>query len=162
MVAAAAGTLPRDLSSDPVVLGAQVLHAAVVIDGQLAGGRARDDVLDAMRHDAVVPARIIDGLMNLPSLPMRTTLVEHRVAELETGMVLEDAVRAENGLTLVPAGRVVTEALLQLIRGYARTLGIVEPLLVRVTVAQPSLEDEDPPATATPAGAGAGRTAHHR
>lgn len=160
MVAAAAGALPRELSSDPVVLGAQVLRAAVVIDGQLAGGRERDDVLDAMRHDAVVPARLIDGLMNLPSLPMRTTLVEHRVAELETGMVLEDAVRAENGLTLVPAGRVVTEALIQLVRGYARTLGIVEPLLVRVTVTQPTFDDDDPPTTVAPAAAGAPRTAH--
>jgi hypothetical protein len=41
-------------------------------------------------------------------------------------------VRAHGGLTLAPAGQVISSTLLEVLLGYVRTIGVAEPLLVRV------------------------------
>lgn len=137
MVGAAGGTVPQYVAKDPIVLGSQLLRTVVEFDGHLARGAGRAEALATMRRDALSPLGLIDGLMDLPCRATRTTVQERHAADLERGMILEEPVRADNGLTLVPAGRTLTPALIQLIEGYSRTLGIVEPLLVRTTTLQP-------------------------
>lgn len=56
------------------------------------------------------------------------------MAELAPGMMLESAIRAATGLLLVPAGQPVSAATIELVRGYARTVGVVEPITVSVRV----------------------------
>jgi CheY-like chemotaxis protein len=160
MVAAAGGPVPATLSPDPTMLGAQVLRTAVIADGHLAGGRDLDSVLTLMRGELVVPPQLVDGLATLPSLPTRTRLVDCELGRLEPGMVLEDAVRSATGRVLVPPGRPLTSALIQLINGYARTLGVAETLLVK-TATIPHTEGDDAPAAALDAAAVAGAGPAH-
>ncbi len=137
MVAAAPQAPQRELVSDATVLGAQLLRTAALVDGFLARGLSRGEMLEALKRDALAPLRLLAGLMNLSCVSSRASVHEREADALEPGMVLEDAVCARGGLKLVPAGRALTPALIQLILGYARTVGIVEPLRVRVTTLQP-------------------------
>ena len=115
----------------PIVLGAQLLQVATALDSHLMAGTSRDAALAVMRTQLNVLPRILDGLMDLPFVTRQPEVRERRVADIEVGMTLEEPVRAVSGLLLAPAGRVITPALRQVLMGYVRTVGVVEPILVR-------------------------------
>ncbi len=118
----------------PVPLGAQLLRVAAAFDGLVAQGLTRDDALSQMRSQLCLPLRLVDGLMDIAVLTVQWALERRRVADLEVGMILDEPVRTAGGLKLAPAGQRITPALLQVLEGYTRTIGVVEPLLVRVAV----------------------------
>lgn len=113
-------------------LGAQLLRAATLLDLAIARGQDRDDALDALRTRQVVPARLLDALMTYRISGAGSHVEQVNVVNLRPGMVLEEAVHAHGGLTLAPAGQVISTTLLEVLFGYVRTIGIAEPLLVRV------------------------------
>ncbi|BCS32160.1 hypothetical protein TBR22_A13700 [Luteitalea sp. TBR-22] len=116
----------------PEQLGAQLLRAAMLLDTAVARGEDRDQAIDALRARQLAPARLLDALLTYRLTGAGSHVVSVNVADLEAGMVLEEPVRAHGGLTLAPAGQVISPALLEILCGYVRTIGIAEPLLVRV------------------------------
>lgn len=139
IVGASTGPVDKALASrgegPSAMLGAQLLKAAVQIDAAVMRGSTRDEALEALRRQGDVPLRLLDAMTDLAVMAPTSTVQERAVANLEVGMVLEEHVRSTTGLKLAPAGQPITAALLQLIEGYARTVGVVQPLLVRVRAA---------------------------
>ncbi|MGV3515976.1 response regulator [Luteitalea sp.] len=117
----------------PAQIGAQLLRTIRIFDMSLTRGQSRDDTIAAMRARQQAPTRLLDALMDLPVTAVRSRLERLVVADLEAGMVLEEPVRAHGGLTLAPAGQVISPALLQVLHGYVRTIGVAEPILVRLS-----------------------------
>lgn len=119
----------------PEQLGAVLLHVATEFDGLLFQGLARNEALDRLRAlPARYPPEIVEALAGISVVEAQSRVRDAAVHELAPGMMLESAIRAQNGLLLVPAGQPVTSATVELVRGYARTVGVVEPIAVRVRV----------------------------
>lgn len=116
----------------PEQLGAQLLRAASLLDRAVARGEERIEALETLRARNLVPARLLDALMTYKLTGVGSHIERVNVIDLEAGMVLEEAVRAHGGLTLAPAGQVISPTLIEILCGYVRTIGIAEPLMVRV------------------------------
>jgi hypothetical protein len=116
----------------PEQLGAQLLRAAMLLDLAVARGDERDEALEVLRARQVAHPRMLDALMNYRLVGVGSHIERVNIVDLEPGMVLEEPVRAHGGLTLAPAGQVISSTLLEVLLGYVRTIGVAEPLLVRV------------------------------
>lgn len=132
-VAPEAGTTDAVRELSPDRLGALLLQVATAFDGLLLDGLDRNAALDRLRALSVrYPAEIVDALAGINVVEAQSRVREVVVAELAPGMMLESAIRAATGLLLVPAGQPVSAATIELVRGYARSVGVVEPITVRV------------------------------
>jgi len=118
---------------NPVVLGAQMLRAAVGLDELLVAGGTLPDALQAMRSR---PAEFNEALLHaLQSLELADPGFEIRAVglrDLQVCMVLDQDVRSRKGILLVARGQEVTVPVLQCLINYSRSVGVVEPLRVLV------------------------------
>jgi len=62
-----------------------------------------------------------------------------RISELKTGMVAYEDIRAKDGSVLVPKSQEVTYPVLERLRTFSLTVGIVEPFRVKLAPRQSSL-----------------------
>jgi CheY-like chemotaxis protein len=118
---------------DPVFVGAQVLKVAAEFErmlGHVKGPRAA--VAHLAAHPEKWPPQIVTALQNieLPATECELRVVE--LHELRTRMILDEHVRASNGLLLVTKGQEVTFALLERLRNFAANGAIPSRLRVLV------------------------------
>jgi hypothetical protein len=94
--------------------------------------RDRPEVYQARLVTAIETAQVSTIKLMVKTVPLR---------DLRPGMIVHEDICAQNGLFLVAKGQVLSEALLARLSNFKRTVGLVEPFLVRVPEA-PSLASE--------------------
>lgn len=116
---------------DPVKLGAQVLRAAIEFDAGLCGGLSPAEALSRlrMRRDFYDP-RVVHSLADITIPAMAYVPRRLPVADLQSGMVLDQDVRNETGLLLVSRGHEVTLPLLLRLRSLVASGAIAAQLRV--------------------------------
>ena len=146
ILAAQADPPPADCPADPaqlppVVLGGQILRTAVAYDLEILRGRHRREALDTLRARPQdhLPA-LVEALADAQLVGERMILRTVHADELAMGMVLDQDLRARNGLILLRQGQEITFAVLERLRAFARGVGIEEPVRVKVPAGIPVAE----------------------
>jgi CheY-like chemotaxis protein len=116
-------------SNDQTVLGATMLKLAVAYDNLLLKPYPPDEaVLRLKVRKQEFPGVQVDALGNLPALSGRKEPRRVRVEKLGVGMIVDEELRNDRGVLLIPKGQEITGALLIKINNYAEA-GIIGPAL---------------------------------
>ncbi len=114
-------------------LGAQILRAAIEFDFRMSKRMPRADAIAELAGPELgLHPALLEGL---ETVEIGSDRMEHRklrVAELRTGMVLDEDAVSSNGLRIVPRGHELTATMLTRLRNFAGGVGIVEPIRVLV------------------------------
>lgn len=118
---------------DEVCLGAQMLKVAIDYDLLSYQGLTHKAILQKMqRAEGVYNQSILDVLKGLRIKAVEGKVVNLKVRDIQTGMVAEEDVFANNGVLVIPRGQVVTWQILQGLDNFSQAVGIQEPICVRM------------------------------
>jgi CheY-like chemotaxis protein len=132
---------PRD--ADPVALGSQVLRAALELDRWILLGYGRSAAIGELRRGGKIWTVVLSALEDVEvDVQPGDRIRKIGVASLRPGMILEEDVRARNGVLLVARGQEVTITVAKRLQGFAQGLGVHEPFSVRLP-ASPVAADVD-------------------
>ncbi len=130
------GEPPAGHAPDAVATGTQLLRAAIDFDHLITRGSSLEEALAHMRRRSpdYAPA-CLEALAAFvpPEGGMEVRVLKS--AELCAAMVVDQDVRAKNGLLLLAKGQQVTPSVLGRLKAFAAKVGIAEP--IRVLVAKP-------------------------
>ncbi|HXJ10895.1 MAG TPA: HD domain-containing phosphohydrolase [Candidatus Limnocylindrales bacterium] len=115
-----------------VDIGVELLQIASEFDQGLVRGLTRETALSEIRVRREHNLDLIATLQaaEVPDFGTQARLVG--VHELRCGMVINGEVRAKNGLLLFAKGQEVTEALIERLKNFAMSSGVVQPFSVIV------------------------------
>jgi CheY-like chemotaxis protein len=124
------GRIPL-VQRDPVKLGAQVLRSAIEFDAGMCGGLSPSEALSRlrMRRDFYDP-RVVEALTDIDIPAIAYVPRRLPVADLQSGMLLDQDVRNHTGLLLVSRGHEVTLPLLIRLRSLVSSGAIAAQLRV--------------------------------
>ena len=113
----------------------QLLDLAIVVAEGLVRSREITDILGEINRSQKFDTRMTMALETLAQ--SSGVRVESRpLRELVTQMTLRQDVTTTSGVMLASAGTVITESLLERIRNFSASVGIVEPILVAFPVTE--------------------------
>jgi response regulator RpfG family c-di-GMP phosphodiesterase len=121
---------------DPVKIGAHLLRVALDFDEQLARGAAPAAVLVQMRRYNGYNPEFVAALEQVWKEEAAAEIRAVKVSELLTGMIVRTGIFAKNGRLLLADGHEITESAIARLNAFARTIGICEPVRVRVLCAR--------------------------
>jgi response regulator RpfG family c-di-GMP phosphodiesterase len=111
--------------------GAQILRAAIIFDGLLRKRQSRVDAAHFLtRRFADLDSRIIEALMELEPEAAGENARTLGIADLRTGMVLQDEVRTGEGVLVAAKGQEITPPLLTKLQSYWKKKAIGESIPV--------------------------------
>ncbi len=140
------GSAQEGATSDTAAVGGHILKVVLDFDGRLEGGRLVTDVIDQLRRQPdMYDPEIVEALIGLDSNSQDSVPRTVSIAELEPAMVINQNVYTKDERYVVMKGQVVTDTILELLRGYAQTVGIEEPIHVLAPSAGHSLQAETVP-----------------
>src|SRR6185312_7039412 len=109
------------LTSDVIVAGAKILKLAVAFDGLRMKALSNEEAITQLRSRVgEFDAQFLDAMMSLKSEGSKMVSRKIPVTKLIPGMVLQQEIKAGNGLLIVTKGQEITRPLL------ARLLNFVE------------------------------------
>ena len=113
--------------------GAQMLKVAIDYDLLSYQGLNQKDILLKMKKmPGVYNQEILDALEGMKIQTVQGRVVNLKVKDIQTGMVAEEDVFANNGVLIIPRGQVVTWPILQGLDNFSKQVGIQEPICVRI------------------------------
>jgi response regulator RpfG family c-di-GMP phosphodiesterase len=113
--------------------GAQMLKVAIDYDLLRYQGLPHKSILYEMKkREGVYNAEILDVLAGLSFKKEEGKVMSLMVRDIQTGMVVEEDVFANNGVMVIPRGQVVTWPILQGLDNFSKQVGIQEPVCVRM------------------------------
>ena len=122
----------RELPDDVAILGSQMLHVALDYD-RLSLGRPITAAIDIMRQRGnIYHPRILDAMATIEHVERRMEIRTLKVAQVGVFMVSDEEVKTCNGVLLMTAGQEVSKPVLERLRSFSRTVGIAEPIRMRV------------------------------
>ncbi|MBI3300897.1 MAG: hypothetical protein HYZ72_02305 [Deltaproteobacteria bacterium] len=118
---------------DTTTLGAHMLEVALEFDRLVADGAPPKAVLAQMRGQPhhYLPS-LLAALENIELEKAVRVIKTVRVRELTPFMILDEDVHAKNGSLLLTKGHQLTTSIIERLRNFARTAGVVEPFRVLV------------------------------
>jgi response regulator RpfG family c-di-GMP phosphodiesterase len=120
-------------SDEEASLGAQMLKVAIDYDLLSYQGLSQSDILLRMkRMVGVYNPEILAAMEGMRIKTLQGRVVNLKVKDIQTGMVAEEDVFANNGVLIIPRGQVVTWPILQGLDNFSRQVGIQEPICVRI------------------------------
>lgn len=130
-------------ADDPVTLGAQMLRVCLAFDQLVARGETVEGALASLTHSGQqYNGRLLSALedIHFESVTYRAMVVP--VRKLQTGMVIDEDVRAQTGLLLVARGQEATFPMLVRLKNFHQNGAIADT--IRVLVLRASLGAEAP------------------
>lgn len=125
---------PDAAQADPEArLGSELLHLAIALDKGIQRGRKPFQIwFETRRRIPDLPSSLASVVEQLKGVDTGYLVTAVMVKELKPLMLLEEEVRAKNGLVIAPKGQEVTQVMLERLRSFAHGVGLVEPIRVRV------------------------------
>jgi ActR/RegA family two-component response regulator len=118
--------------TDGVTMGTAILRAALEFDRLTNAGRPRHDALMQMGQSGLFHTRLLDALETVDVQSVQRKVLRLRVTELNTTMIANQDICTSNGVLLLPKGEDLSMPMIEKLRGFARTVGIPQPLSVLV------------------------------
>ncbi len=138
---------PRDrVAGEAIPWGARALRLALDFDSLEASGQPLTDIFATLRarkgcYDPV----LLEALAQLRGAPPTDEIALLPVAGMRPGMVLAEDVKTLSGVLLVARGQEVTPSLLARIHNFVASVGVREPVKVRVCSTTPPHQSEPRP-----------------
>lgn len=121
---------------DDVVFGAKLLRLAIQLDNlKLHGNTDEQAVAELTEHHSEFGAELIQALTNIKPESADKELRRVPVSKLVAGMILEQEIRTQTGILVVPKGQAVTPALVIKLNNYAQAETIAKELMVLTPMA---------------------------
>ncbi|MEL6430587.1 MAG: HD domain-containing phosphohydrolase [Planctomycetota bacterium] len=115
-----------------VLLGSQILAAALGLEELLSSGIPLEEALEATRTSPRrFSPKIVDALASAATVDSDLGTMQVAVHALRTGMILDQSIHHRDGLLIVPKGHEVTDSSLGRLRNYSG-LGLLALKEVRV------------------------------
>jgi len=124
--------------ADVVALGTAILRTALEFDRLATAGKPRRDALNQMRQSGLFHPRLLDALETADVQSVQRKVAMLRVSELNTTMIANQDICTSNGVLLLPKGEELSMPMIEKLRGFARTVGIPQPLSVLIPYSRPS------------------------
>jgi len=122
-----------DLSKDPsdnLRIGADILRVAIAFDNLKIKGKSDAEALTILHFDKNLRQNLVESLSTLPDDPGATELRTIRIADLSTGMILQEEIRTSVGMLLVGRGQEVTYPLIVRLKNFSYRKAIPDKVLV--------------------------------
>jgi ActR/RegA family two-component response regulator len=117
---------------DVVALGTAILRTALEFERLGSTGRPRRDAIEQMRQAGLFNSRLLEALETAEIGAVERRVRMLRVNELNTTMVANQDICTNKGVLLLPAGEGLTMPMIERLRGFARTVGIPQPISVLI------------------------------
>jgi response regulator RpfG family c-di-GMP phosphodiesterase len=118
---------------EEVLVGGQVLKAALDFDRYLFRGLGRVEAVELMRSQKkVYNPQILDVIAGLRIEKREQQELSLPVNQISVGMIAAEDVMARNGVLIIPKGQAITLPLLQGLKNFSLQVGVVEPFRVLV------------------------------
>lgn len=116
---------------EEVLVGAQILKAALAFDLLLFYGEPRNEAIAILqRQKGMYNPLVLEKLAHI-SVDNRSSIVSLGVPQIAPGMIAIDDVKARNGVLVIPKGQIITSPLVQGLINFSKRVGIVEPIRVQ-------------------------------
>ncbi len=117
---------------DVVALGTAILRTALEFERLGSTGRPRREAIEQMRQAGLFNSRLVEALetAEIGAVERRARML--RVNELNTTMVANQDICTDRGVLLLPKGEGLTMPMIERLRGFARTVGIPQPISVLI------------------------------
>jgi response regulator RpfG family c-di-GMP phosphodiesterase len=134
MMLAGQGALSSRSGADDIIsIGTRLLRVVNAYDTLLASGLPTSDVITRLEADpASYPPAMVSALGTLGEAPSGGVAWVVVARDLKVGMVFEEDFRSKDNVLLASRGQEVTAALIGRIGTFRDTVGVVEPVRVRV------------------------------
>jgi len=144
-----------DLGGDPEPekIGAHLLRVALDFDARIARNAAPDTVLAEMRARKEYNPAYVAALEQVQIDEAAAEIRQLKLSQLRTGMIVSSGIRGRNSLLLLAEGHEITESAIARLNTFAGTIGIVEPISVRIPRSDPApsrAPSWEPPRTSAP------------
>lgn len=113
-------------------LGGQMLRVALAVDHLVAGGSKVGMALVTLKKQGGYDQQLLDALTDFKAHEQAMTIRALPVEQLRTSMVLDEDVRTKKGAVVISKGEELHSAHIERLGNFARGIGIVEPIRVRV------------------------------
>jgi response regulator RpfG family c-di-GMP phosphodiesterase len=143
-------------SSDPVLIGAQLLRVALDFDEEVQQGKSLGEAMSLLRARRQHNPKFIDALRQLQIEVSKNQIRLVNLDQLKPGMHIEADLYSKTGLLLLAKGQEVTESAIARLTSFASLFGVAEPISVVIPGAdqQTAPTDELPDFSDTLAGVG--------
>jgi len=125
------------VSPDDAVIyrGAQMLKVAIDYDLLSYQGLSHHAILQRMKKTSgLYNPDILNILAGLKIEKYQGKVVNLKIKDIQTGMIAEEDVFANNGVLVIPKGQFVTWQILQGLYNFSKQVGIKEPICLRMNV----------------------------
>lgn len=119
-------------NGDVIATGTAILRTALEFDRLATAGKPRHEALAQMRQSGRFHPRLLDMLESAEFHSVPRTVLRLRVNELNNTMIANQDICATNGVLLLAKGEELTMPMIEKLRGFAKTVGIPQPLSVLV------------------------------
>jgi CheY-like chemotaxis protein len=135
--------LPTGAASDCKTLGSmeigiQMLQIASSFDQGLVRGLTRDGILSEIKAQRKYSTELITAMRTAEIPQFGGQARSMKLHDMRCGMIIDGEVRSTNGILLYTKGQEVTETLIDRLKNFAGSMGIVEPISVLVPQTQGS------------------------
>ena len=117
---------------DVVAVGTAILRTALEFERLGSAGKPRRDAIEQMRQTGLFNSRLLEALETAEIGAVERRVVMLRVNELNTTMVANQDISTGQGVLLLPKGEGLTMPMIERLRGFARTVGIPQPISVLI------------------------------
>lgn len=122
----------REKVFDEVIIGAQILKVVTDYDLLIFRGVKRTEALEELRKQkGMYNQKVVNELAQIKPVFEGDT-VSLPANNITTGMIAVEDVMAKNGILVIPKGQTITLPLVQGLKNFARQVGIIEPIRVRI------------------------------
>lgn len=119
---------------EDVAFGRSLLALATAMDAQVIRGATVSAAIGRLRKEAHFAPELIAALNGIPPVAELTLTRLVRAQELMAGMRVDQDVVTKKDVLLVSKGQPVDDALATRVKAVAKTVGVVEPIRVRVAL----------------------------
>jgi response regulator RpfG family c-di-GMP phosphodiesterase len=128
--------VPKDERyGETIPLGARILKVVLDFDALESSGLPRAAALLQMkRRRGWYDPRVLEALEDVLGDEARFQVKEMAVQDLQLGMIVGQDVLSLKGVLLIKKGQEITPALLERLRNFAKTVGILEPIRVLLPI----------------------------
>ncbi|WP_319585216.1 HD domain-containing phosphohydrolase [uncultured Desulfobulbus sp.] len=122
---------------EEILVGGQVLKAALDFDRLMFRGMGRQAAIELMRDQKkVYNNEMLEAISGLKIERREQQELSLLVNQISLGMVATKDVMAKNGVLIIPKGQTITLPLLQGLKNFSQQVGVVEPIGVMVGQAE--------------------------
>jgi ActR/RegA family two-component response regulator len=117
---------------DVVAVGTAILRTALEFDRLGSTGKPRRDALEQMRQAGLFNSRLLEALETAEVGAVERRMTMLRVNELNTTMIANQDICTNKGVLLLPKGEGLTTPMIERLLGFAKTVGIPQPISVLI------------------------------